>query len=45
MVILDDKVQLSDADDSQPSYLSLKELGKTTMTVVEQEAPRTPKEY
>lgn len=40
-----DKVQLSDADDSQPSYFSAKELGKNTMTVGEQEAPHAHRRY
>lgn len=44
-VMLGDKVQLSDADDSQPSYFSAKELGKNTMTVGEQEAPHAHRRY
>lgn len=44
-VILGDKVQLSDADDSQPSYFSSRESGKNTMTVGEQEAPHAHRRY
>lgn len=37
--MLDADVQLSDADDFQPSYFSLTELDKITMTVRVQEVP------
>lgn len=43
--MLGDKVQLSDADDSQPSYFSTRELDKNTMTVGEQEAPHVHRRY
>lgn len=43
--MLGDKVQLSDADDSQPSYFSTRELDKNTMTVREQEAPHAHRRY
>lgn len=44
-VMLGDKVQLSDADDSRPSYFSTRELDKNTMTVGEQEAPHAHRRY
>lgn len=40
-----DKGQLSDADDSQPSYFSTRESGKNTMTVRAQEAPHAHRRY
>ena len=43
--MLGDKVQLSDADDSQPSYFSTRESDKNTMTVGEQEVPHDHRRY
>ena len=43
--MLGDKDQLSDSDDSQPSYFSMKESGKNTMTVGEQEVPHAHRRY
>jgi len=44
-VMVGDKVPLSDADDSQPSYFSSRESGKRTMMVAEQEAPHAHRRY